>query len=226
MPRIARAVAIDYPHHITQRGNFHQNVFNDDEDRQNYLLWVQNYSNKYVLSILSYCLMSNHVHFIVIPHKEDSLARTFNTAHMCYAQYANKKMRRSGHLWQGRFFSCILEEQHLIMAARYVERNPVRANLVSKPWQWHWSSAGAHTGKGEALIAIDNLFNFVDIKATEWGKYIEESEDASLINNIKKHTLVGRPLGDDQFIEKLSKNMGRRFPALSKGRPSQKGKIK
>ncbi len=86
MPRVARIIAIDYPHHVTQRGNFYQNVFNDEKDRQSYLAWIEDYSDRYKLSILSYCLMNNHVHFIVVPRKEDSLARTFNTAHMRYAQ--------------------------------------------------------------------------------------------------------------------------------------------
>ena len=86
MPRIARVVAVGIPHHITQRGNYRQDVFLDDSDRRKYLLWIQEYSQKYHLNILAYCLMRNHVHFIAIPQKEDSLARTFNTAHMRYSQ--------------------------------------------------------------------------------------------------------------------------------------------
>ena len=82
MPRIARLVAVGLPHHITQRGNYRQDVFLDDSDREKYLSWIQEYSNKYKLDILSYCLMQNHVHFIAVPEKEDSLAKTFNTAHM------------------------------------------------------------------------------------------------------------------------------------------------
>ena len=86
MPRIARVVAVGIPHHITQRGNYRQDVFLDDSDRRKYLLWIQEYSQKYHLNILVYCLMRNHAHFIAIPQKEDSLARTFNTAHMRYSQ--------------------------------------------------------------------------------------------------------------------------------------------
>ena len=75
MPRIARIVAVGLPHHITQRGNYRQEVFLDDSDRRQYLFWIQEYSLKYHLSILAYCLMSNHVHFIAIPQEEDSLAK-------------------------------------------------------------------------------------------------------------------------------------------------------
>ncbi len=222
MPRRARIAAIDYPHHITQRGNFQQNIFKNDIDRKNYLAWIGEYSYKYGLTMLCYCLMPNHVHFIAIPHKEDSLARTFNTAHMRYSQYMNKKMQRNGHLWQGRFFSCVLDETHLTMAARYVERNPVRAKLVNKPCQWQWSSAREHTNKRKPLIPLGGLFSFIEINSAEWEEYIETKEESETINTIKKHTFVGRPLGNDHFIEKLSKKIGRKIPMLTRGRPKNK----
>lgn len=223
MPRTARIIAIGYPHHITQRGNFCQDVFEDDQDKEKYLIWIQKYSGEYELSILTYCLMPNHVHFIAIPHKEDSLARTFNTVHMRYAQYANKKMQRNGHLWQGRFFSCILDESHLVMAARYIERNPVRAKLVSRPWYWKWSGARVHINKEKPLIKLHNLLNLIDMTPFEWEKYIDSREDKSVIEAIKKHTLVGRPLGSNQFIEKLSNELNRKFPVLTRGRPKKNG---
>ena len=143
MPRSARTVAVNYPHHITQRGNFRQNVFEDDIDKKNYLAWIEEYSRRYGLTLLSYCLMQNHVHFIAIPHKEDSLARTFNTAHMRYSQYYNKKINTAGHLWQGRFFSCVMDDKHLLAATRYIERNPVRAHLENR---------------GQRPISIDTMF--------------------------------------------------------------------
>ena len=223
MPRIARIVAVGLPHHITQRGNFRQNVFEDDEDRWKYLNWIQEYSNKYKLSTLAYCLMPNHIHFIAIPSREDSFARTFNTAHMRYAQYANRKMQRTGHLWQGRFFSCVLDEQHLMAAARYIERNPVRAKLVDKPWQWKWSSAAAHTQKGKSLISLENIFAYIDLRSSEWEGYIVSEEDKDIVKSIKKHTHVGRPLGSSQFLDKLNNKLQIKFPRLTRGRPG-KGK--
>ena len=224
MPRRARIVAVGLPHHITQRGNFKQTVFEDDNDRRKYLTWIQEYSNKYKLSLLAYCLMSNHIHFIAVPHSRDSLARTFNTAHMRYAQYANKKMQHSGHLWQGRFFSCILDEQHLIAATRYVERNPVRAKLVNKPWQWKWSSAAVHTQKGKSLLSLGNFFALTDIHPSEWEGYIISDEDKNIVESIKKHTFVGRPLGSKQFLEKLKNKLQTqtKFPSLTRGRPRKR----
>lgn len=172
MPRIARIVAVGLPHHITQRGNYRQNVFLDDDDRKQYLSWIQEYSNEYDLSILAYCLMQNHVHLIAIPDRQSSLAKTFNVAHMRYSQYFNKKMQATGHLWQGRFYSCILDEPHLMVAAKYIERNPVRANIVRKPWEGKWSSALAHIKKEESLVRLKDLFKIIDMSCESWRQYI------------------------------------------------------
>ena len=220
MPRIGRVVAVGLPHHITQRGNYKHEVFLDDNDREKYLGFLCKYASQYKLSILTYCLMSNHVHFIAIPEREDSLARMFNTVHMRYSQYFNKKIGAGGHLWQGRFYSCVLDERHLMVAARYVERNPVRAKLVKKPWQWKWSSARVHVGKEvDPRLKLDELFELVEVSCESWREYIERREDTKEMEEIKKHTLTGRPLGTDQFIMKLEGMMGRRLKALPRGRP-------
>lgn len=221
MPRMARIVAVGLPHHITQRGNYKQDIFFDDDDRQRYLYWLKDYSIKYSLSIIAYCLMRNHVHFVAIPQKEDSLARTFNTVHMRYSQYFNKKLKQNGHLWQGRFYSCILDEPHLILAARYIERNPVRAKIVRQPWQWKWSSALAHTGMGESILSLNDLFKLVDMSYKSWKEYIDSAEDKKVVSDIRKCTLTGRPLGTSVFIEELEKRFNRRLTALPKGRPKK-----
>jgi len=226
MPRIARLVAVGLPHHITQRGNYRQDVFLDDSDREKYLSWIQEYSNKYKLDILSYCLMQNHVHFIAVPEKEDSLAKTFNTAHMRYSHYFNKKLKAQGHLWQGRFYSCVLDEPHLIVAAKYIERNPVRAKIVNKPWQWLWSSAKAHTdNKEQSQIRLKNIFEIIDNMSYDaWKYYIDSKEDREAADAIRMHTLTGRPLGTYKFIEALEKRFGRRLVALPIGRPRRNEK--
>ncbi len=146
MPRRARVVFEGVVHHITQRGNYRQNVFEDDSDKRKYVEFIREYSEKYGMKIYAYCLMSNHVHFIAAPVKEDSLAMTFKYSNMRYSSYFNKKNKRSGHLWQGRFYSCPLQYEHALEALRYVERNPVRANIVEFPWEYEWSSAREHVG--------------------------------------------------------------------------------
>lgn len=219
MPRIARLVAIGLPHHITQRGNYRQNVFQDDQDYYKYIRWIQEYSIKHELSVLAYCLMQNHVHFIAIPNREESLSKVFNTAHMRYSQYFNKKLRIKGHLWQGRFYSCVLDEPHLIAALRYVERNPVRAKLVEKPWEWKWSSAAFHIDRGGFLIRLENISKFMDVSFDSWKQYICSGEDEKFNQNLRKHTLTGRPFGTVMFAQALEKRFERKLLALPRGRP-------
>lgn len=222
MPRIARVVAVGLPHHITQRGNYQQDVFFSEDDRKQYLMWIREYSIKYNLSILAYCLMQNHIHFIAIPNQPDSLAKTFNSAHMRYSQYYNNKLKRRGHLWQGRFYSCVLDESHLMLAARYIERNPVRAGLVKKPWQWPWSSAIPHTDeKGNGYIKLEDFLGIIGVSYSSWKEYIDSAEEKNFLQRIRKYTVTGRPLGTTEFIEGLEAKFGRRLCALPIGRPKK-----
>ena len=219
MPRVARIVAPGHPHHITQRGNYAQEVFPEDSDRQQYLEWIAEYSKKHEVSLLGYCLMGNHVHFIAVPRKDDSLAKTFNAAHMRYSQYINKKRNVRGHLWQGRFFSCVLEGAHIQHAARYIERNPVRAQIVQRAWDWPWSSARQHSGEGRSGLVLGDVFGYMEIPASQWKGYLSGEEDARAIEVIRRHTYTGRPLGKIEFIEQLQKRFQRRLAALPRGRP-------
>ena len=147
MPRLARIVIPDIAHHITQRGNYRQNIFDREDNYQKYCNWINEYTKEHNVDILGYCLMSNHVHFIAIPKRENSLAKLFNTVHMRYSQYFNRERGLKGHLWQGRFYSCILDDVHLYRAIRYVENNPIRAKIVKEAWRYKWSSAADHVGK-------------------------------------------------------------------------------
>src|SRR5208283_3411900 len=131
MPRMARIVIPNLPHHVTQRGNRRGKVFFSDKDRQQYLRLLQYYRLRYGLNVLAYCLMDNHVHWVVVPKRESALAETLRDAHANYAVEVNHAIRNSGHLFQGRFFSCPLDNEHLWAAVRYVVRNPVRAGIVA-----------------------------------------------------------------------------------------------
>jgi len=164
--------------------------------------------------------MSNHVHFIAVPMEADSMARTFNTLHMRYSQYINMKRKAAGHLWQGRFFSCVLDERHLYAGIRYVENNPVRAKIVKKPDEHKWSSARSHM-HGEANDILSNdCYVFERIK--DWSAYLKEKEEHSLVEAIRQNTKTGRPCGNDKFGLKIEKLLGRRLTALPRGRPRNK----
>ena len=128
MPRTSRAVAVGYPHHVTQRGNNRQPIFFDDQDRLTYLDTFQHYALKFHLDVWAYCLMPNHFHLLVVPQNEESLASGVGLANQVYTRYINRKYFRSGRLWQNRFFSCIVgTEEYLWAVTRYVENNPVKA---------------------------------------------------------------------------------------------------
>ncbi|OGS45160.1 MAG: hypothetical protein A2539_08895 [Elusimicrobia bacterium RIFOXYD2_FULL_34_15] len=213
MARIARIVAVNLPHHITQRGNYHQNIFIDNRDREEYLRLLNRNSEKNKLKIISYCLMSNHVHMIVIPSTKDSMAKTMNIVNMKYAQYFNAKKNQRGHLWQDRYYSCILEEKHLIAAARYVERNPVRAGLVKEPWKWEWSSAKHNIEMSRVL------HDYTGIKPDSWKEYIGQEEKKDLLKDMRRHTITGRPLASENFIKKLENKLKRNLTLLPRGRP-------
>jgi putative transposase len=216
MPRISRAVAAGLPHHITQRGNYRQSVFETDADRVLYLDWLKTYSAKYGMKIWAYCLMSNHVHFVAVPMESDAMARTLNTVHMRYAQHANRKKRTTGHLWQGRFFSCVLDERHLLAAMRYVENNPVRAGMVEKAGDYRWSSAASHIRKNEdPVISMDSP---VIGSITDWAAYLEQRDD-QLVKALRESAKNGRPCGDNNFVRKIEKLLGRQLVAFPRGRP-------
>lgn len=145
MARFARVVAVDFPHHVTHRGNRQTDVFLSDEDRLLYLRLLAQYGQSAQLDIWGYCLMSNHVHLIVVPRSEDSLARGVGLAHRRYATLLNKRNGWSGHLWANRFFSTPLDETHQWQAIRYIERNPVAAGMVAQSENYPWSSARSHS---------------------------------------------------------------------------------
>jgi putative transposase len=111
MPRIARTVVRGFPHHVVQRGNNRENVFFNDEDRAVYLFLVKRYSEKWKTPILCYCLMNNHAHLLVRPSSEESLQKMMQGITLCYTQHINRKYRRSGSLWESRYYSCIVDQE-------------------------------------------------------------------------------------------------------------------
>ena len=153
MPRIARIVAPGMPHHVTQRGNRRMQTFFGDEDYRAYLSELKTWSAEYGNRIWAYCLMPNHVHLIVVPETEDGLGRGVGEAHRRYTRRVNFREGWRGHLWQGRFASYVMDEPYLIAAARYIERNPVKADLADRAEDWPWSSARAHCNGGEDPLA-------------------------------------------------------------------------
>jgi REP element-mobilizing transposase RayT len=141
--RLARVIAVGVAHHVTQRGNGRRFLLESDVDRRVYLDLLRENLALHKVLLVGYCLMSNHVHLIVIPADAEGLALSMKHTHGRYASYWNVVHNSSGHAWQGRYFSCPLDRPHLWEALRYTELNPVRAQLVTEAHAWAWSSAAA-----------------------------------------------------------------------------------
>lgn len=216
MPRIARVVAPNYPHHITQRGTNKMQIFLDDEDRLYFLQALKEYAEKTGTKILAYCLMGNHFHLLLVPKDTQFLGKCIHGATFRYAQHFNKKYERSGRLWQNRYFSCVVDErEYLWGVARYIEMNPVSAGLVNKPELWKWSSAKAHI-KGEKDPFLDKEHWLDDSERAEYQRFVyDEGKD----DEIRKATSTGRPLGTPEFIEGLEMELARTLKPKKGGRP-------
>lgn len=215
MARIARIVIPNIPHHITQRGNRSQKVFFSDKDKIAYLNLLHKHAQDAGLVFWAYCLMDNHVHLIAVPEKEDSLAKGIGDTHKYYTRMVNFRESWRGYLWQGRFSSFPLDEKYLYAAIRYVERNPVRAGIVKRAEDYEFSSAKTHVYKTKDLLLSDN---FVIEEIEDWKAFLAGEDKESDVKLFKKHARVGRPLGQEGFIEKLEKVTGRILRPQKPGR--------
>lgn len=213
---MARAIAVGYPHHITQRGNDRRTVFVEADDYLRYREWLDRYARKFGLEIWAWCLMPNHVHIVGVPTQEESLPRTFNTVHMQYAQHYNRTKKASGHLWQGRYFSCVLDEAHVYAAVRYVEMNPVRAGLAVSAQDYPWSSAKSHVSRTADPVSSGNCFLMETVR--DWEQYLL-AEAPALQEDIIKATATGRPCGGEAFVKRMETLLNRSFVPLPSGRP-------
>jgi putative transposase len=208
----------DVAHHITQRGNARQVIFDSDPDRLTYLDLLRQHCELYQLSLLGYCLMSNHVHVIAVPRAAQSLAQALKHTHGRYAAYWNAQQHSSGHVWQGRFYSCPLDDAHLCAALRYVELNPVRAGLVETASQWRWSSAAAHCGSGSTDIQLDLGLWRKRWTAAEWIGFLDAGESSTEVAALRRFTHTGRPLGSAAFVAALEQSTSRRLAPRKRGR--------
>jgi putative transposase len=224
MSRTARIVVPDVPYHITQRGNNRQDVFFLDDDRRVYLRFLADYAAEFGLDVRGWSLMTNHVHLVAVPATEKSLALAIGRTSQRYTQYINRLHRRAGHLWQNRFYSSALDEEHEVAALRYIEQNPVRAKIARVPWSYAWSSASAHVGGDDPSGLLDLETWRKEWSPADWREMLKEGLDEVSVSVIRRHTLRGRPLGSDSFVSRMEKLLGRRLRALPVGRPKGRPK--
>jgi putative transposase len=214
--RRARVCVQGLPHHVTQRGNRRMNVFVDAEDRHLYLELLHEYSRRHRLDVWDYVLMSNHTHLIVVPRTPSALSATMRDTHGTYAAMFNRKYGFCGHLWQARFYSCPLDEEHLWHAVRYVERNPVRGGIVVRAVDYPWSGAGPHV-LGERDRYLDAGLPLVEV-IRDWSGWLAEDDQSETMLAIRTATATGRACGSDRFISEVESRLGRSLRPRKRGR--------
>jgi len=208
MARLGRIVFPGYPHHITQRGIRRFETFRHREDRLFFVKLLQKYVEQFSLEIWSYVLMTNHFHLIAVPKDKDSMAAAMKNTLSDYARAFNLKYGYQGHLWQARFYSSVMGPDHLFNAVRYVERNPVRAGLVTRAEEYEWSSAAYHCGLRtvDEIVAPGSPIVGAVQNWSEWLQVVDEPADQML----RRQTRIGWPTtASKEFLRMLESKLGR-----------------
>ena len=214
MSRLSRVVIPGLPHHVTQRGNRREQVFFGDGDYRYYLKLVAAAAQAAGAEIWAYCLMPNHVHFLIVPSTADGLRATFADPHRRYTSFINARRDQTGHLWQGRFASVVMDERHLLAALRYVALNPVRAGLVERAIDWRWSSARAHvSGRDDGVVRVEPALG----RTGDFTVFLGEEQDEVAVAALRKSYVSGRPVGDASWFAELEARVGRSFASVKPG---------
>ena len=201
MPRMARTVVPGIPLHVVQRGINRNPCFFAERDYSTYLRYVSNFASRFECSIHAYCLMTNHVHLLITPSSAEGCALFMKRLGQCYVQTVNKRLERTGTLWEGRFHSCLVDSDHYVLACyRYIELNPVRAGLVNTPCQYAWSSYSTNAaGDMHSFIrrhgAYESLGNDEAARARAYRELCEGSLSDSVLKEIRAATRAGSKVG-------------------------------
>ena len=226
MPRKARIVVPNTPHHIVQRGHNKQTVFVSDDDYQYYLENVFEWKEQLNCKVYAWCLMTNHIHLIVNPGDEsDSLGKLMKRLAGKQTRYVNRLEKRTGSLWEGRYKSSPIEtDAYLLACCRYVELNPVRAKMVEKPEDYRWSSYQEKIRlKEQKYVDVDacylSLGNTEEQRIARYKQWVESDVSEQEIKSIREAMQHGHPTGSKLFAESIEKKLGIRLSLNKPGRP-------
>ena len=225
MARLPRLTLPDYPHHVIQRGNNRQAIFNGSDDYLYFLELLHENARKFEVAIHAYVLMANHFHLLATPQTDTGLPQLMQSVGRSYVRYFNDLQGRTGTLWEGRYRSTLIQtDQYLLTCMAYIDLNPVRAGMVSDPKDYPWSSHGHYVGlRSDKFITPHPLF--WSLANTPFGREAAYAEmvhagitpesQAALI----KATLSGWVLGEEAFVADLQKQTTRRIQKSKAGRP-------
>jgi putative transposase len=216
MPRCARLVVPAFPHHVTHRGNHKQRTFFSEADYRLYKKYLAAACAETGTAVWAWCLMPNHVHLVLVPSVEAGLGAVLRRTQGRYARAINARQGWTGHLWQARFGSFVMDEAYLLACARYVELNPVRAGLAERPQDWAWSSARTHLGgPPDGLTDAAPLLE----RWPDWAAILGTALEDEALNAIRERERSGRPLGGEAFIARFGRS------SRPRGRPPRQKSV-
>ena len=225
MPRRARITVAGVPHHVIQRGNNRIACFYRDKDYEEYLRWLKEYSELCECQVHAYVLMTNYVHLLVTPKEVGGLGVMMRRLGQRYVQYINRTYRRSGTLWEGRFKSCIAQEERYVLGCyRYIELNPVRAGMVEHPAEYRWSSYRVNAQREESdLLTPDRSYLSLGANAesrcSAYRKFFSDVLEPELVDQIRQATSGNYALGSEVSQSQIEEALKRRVTPGQSGRP-------
>jgi putative transposase len=225
MARSPRIAVSGYPHHVAQRGNNRQAIFLSDEDYKFYVDCFLRAKEKYRCRIYAYCLMRNHVHFLIEPSDSQGLSGLLQSVGRRYVQYFNWRHRRSGTLWEGRFRSSLVSmDDYLLACCRYIELNPVRAKVVVHPRDYRWSSYRFHgEGTKDALLDVDSCYlglgDSDSQRQQSYRQFIEAGNPEHELAFLRTSVQRGGVTGSQSYIRGFSSRLSRQLELRPRGRP-------
>ena len=215
MPRIPRGETVGGIYHIINRGNMRMQVFNDMDDYEYFLELLEKASKRENVEIHSYCLMPNHFHLLLIPKEANSLSRLMQWVMTSHVRYYHKKNKTSGHIWQGRYKSFIVEkESYYITLIRYIEANALRAKLVRNAEDWDYGSLMEREHKHRTLLSKPYMELY-----EEWIEYVNTPMREAELNTIRNSVNRQAPLGDEKWQVETATKYGMLSTLNQRGRP-------
>ena len=232
MARLRRCCPAGIPQHAIQRGNNRQVCFTCDEDVAAYAHWLYEASTKYGVLIHSWVFMTNHVHLLATPTEEGGLSRMFQYVGRHYVRYFNHTYQQSGTLWEGRFKSCVVqEESYFLICQRYIELNPVRANMVSNPAEYVWSSYQVNgLGVASKLCSPHDAYLALgkskQERLTNYRSFFNSHVDGDLLEEVRLALNKGLVLGTEKYRREVEAISGQRLRHLKPGpKPIKTGQV-
>ena len=231
MPRRKRLQIAGLPTHIIQRGNNRQACFFADDDHRYFLDHLAQLVRRFRCALHAYVLMTNHFHLLLTSELDAGPSLLMKFLGQGYVQYVNRTYRRSGSLWEGRFRSSVVQTEHYLLGCyRYIEMNPVRANMVQHPIKYQWSSYAANA-EGKPMPWLSPHGEYLALGIDEEGRraayrgLFESELDRELLREIRVSIHGGYAMGNNRFRDQIQHTLNRRTTPRGPGRPTSEGRL-